>query len=101
MLEHAGIGFDAAKVFRVFGIERDILVPAWTVFSDWLRRLRRRTFSEEESRLFMLSMHSVLLVYLLDSRSYETLLGGSVRSGEQRAQVRAHVIHLVRRLLAA
>ena len=83
------------------GIERDILVPAWTVFSDWLRRLRRRTFSEEQSRLFMLSMHSVLLVYLLDSRSYETLLGGSVRSGEQRAQVRAHVIHLVRRLLAA
>src|SRR5262245_46107166 len=83
------------------GIERDILVPAWTVFSDWLRRLRRRTFSEEESRLFMLSMHSVLLVYLLDSRSYATLLGGSVRSGEQRARVRAHVIRLVRRLLAA
>ena len=83
------------------GIERDILVPAWTVFSQWLRRLRRRTFSEEQSQLFMLSMHSVLLVYLLDSRSYETLLGGSVRSGEQRARVRAHVIHLVRRLLAA
>ena len=83
------------------GIERDILVPAWGVFSDWLGQLGRRPFSDDESRLFMLSVHSVLLVYLLDSRSYETLLGGSVRSGEQRAQVRAHVIHLVRRLLAA
>ena len=29
----------------------------------------------------MLSVHSMLLVYLLDSRSYQSLLGGSVRSG--------------------
>ena len=82
------------------GIERDILTPAWAVFSEWLRRLPRRPFSEEESRLFMLSMHSVLLVYLLDSRSYENLLGGSVRGSVQRERVREHVIQLVHRLLA-
>src|SRR5262249_61033345 len=40
------------------GIERDILVPAWTVFSQWLRGLRRRAFSEQQSRLFTLSTHS-------------------------------------------
>ena len=83
------------------GIERDILAPAWTVFSEWLGRLGRRPPSDDESRLFMLSVHSVLLVYLLDSRSYRSLLGGSVRSGPLRERVRRHVTQLVHRLLAA
>ena len=83
------------------GIERDILQPAWDVFSEWLARLGRRVFSADESRLFMLSVHSVLLAYLLDSRPYQSLLGGSVRSGRLREQVRRHVIQLVHRLLAA
>jgi AcrR family transcriptional regulator len=83
------------------GIERDILAPAWKVFSEWLGRLGRRPLSDDESRLFMLSVHSVLLVYLLDSRSYRSLLGGSVRSGPLRERVRRHVIQLVHRLLAA
>ena len=83
------------------GIERDILVPAWDVFSEWLGRLGRRAFSADESRLFMLSVHSVLLAYLLDSRPYQSLLGGSVRGGRLREQVRRHVIQLVHRLLAA
>ena len=83
------------------GIERDILVPAWGVFSEWLGRLGRRAFSADESRLFMLSVHSVLLAYLLDSHPYQSLLGGSVRSGRLREQVRRHVIQLVHRLLAA
>ena len=82
------------------GIERDILAPAWTVFSEWVGRLGRR-ISDDEARLFMLSVHSVLLVYLLDSRSYRTLLGGSVRSGPLRERVRRHVTQLVHRLLAA
>ncbi len=84
------------------GIERDVLVPAWTVFAQWLGgRLGRRRVEDLDSRLFMLSVHSVLLVYLLDSRSYQTLLGGSVRSGVLRERVRAHAIDLVHRLLAA
>jgi AcrR family transcriptional regulator len=81
------------------GIERDILAPAWSVFSAWVGRLGRRTLDHDESRLFMLSMHSVLLVYLLDSRSYQSLLGGSVRSGPLREQVGRHVAQLVHRLL--
>jgi AcrR family transcriptional regulator len=83
------------------GIERDVLVPAWGVFSHWLGRLGRRAVSDDDSRLFMLSVHSVLLVYLLDSRSFQTLLGGSVRSGSLRERVRHHVTQLVHRLLAA
>jgi len=83
------------------GIERDILGPAWTVFSEWIGRLGRRPLSDDDSRLFMLSVHSVLLVYLIDSRSYRSLLGGSVRSGALRERVRDHVVQLVHRLLAA
>jgi AcrR family transcriptional regulator len=83
------------------GIERDVLLPAWGVFSEWLGRYGRRPISDEESRLFMLSVHSVMLVYLLDSRSYCTLLGGTVRTGPLRERVREHVTQLVHRLLAA
>jgi len=82
------------------GIERDILQPAWDVFSQWLGRLGL-PISEEEARLFMLSVHSVLLVYLLDSRSYQSLLGGSVRSEPVRERVRQHMTRLVQRLLTS
>ncbi len=81
------------------GIERDVLVPAWSVFSEWLRRANHPGASELDARFFMLTVHSALLVYLLDSRSYQTLLGGSVRSGELREQLRAHILDLVNRLL--
>jgi len=43
----------------------------------------------------------VLLVYLLDSTAYRSLLGGSVHAAPIREQVRRHVIELVHRLLAA
>ncbi|HZP40020.1 MAG TPA: TetR/AcrR family transcriptional regulator [Candidatus Binatia bacterium] len=82
------------------GIDRDILVPAWDVFSGWLKTFGRRTFSDEESRLFMLTAHSAVLVYLLDSRPYQNLLGGSVLApGGLRERVRAHVTELVHKLL--
>ena len=80
-------------------IERDVLGPAWDVFSDWLAHLGRRPPSAEEARLFMLSVHSVLLLYLLDARPYASLLGGSVRDEPLRSEVRRHVIDLVHRLL--
>ena len=82
------------------GIERDVLAPSWEQFSAWLARLGR-PFTDAESRLFMLSVHSVLLVYLLDSSAYRSLLGGSVHAAPIRDQVRRHVIELVHRLLAA
>ena len=81
------------------GVDRDVLVPAWDGFSAWLGRLGRKRPNDVDSRLFMLSVHSVLLVYLLDSRVYQHLLGGSVRSGPLRDRVREHVTDLVHRLL--
>jgi AcrR family transcriptional regulator len=84
------------------GIDRDVLKPAWDVFSGWLATFGRRPFSDAEARLFMLSTHSVVLVYLLDSRAYQNLLGGSVLAeGPLRDQVRGHVTALVHKLLGA
>jgi AcrR family transcriptional regulator len=83
------------------GIDRDILLPAWDVFSGWLAQLGRQRPSDVEARLFMLSVHSVLLVYLLDSRPYRNLLGGSVLGGALREQLRQHVTRLVHSLLGA
>jgi hypothetical protein len=42
-----------------------------------------------------------MLIYLLDSQSYQSLLGGSVRSGALREQVRGHIRQLVQALLAS
>jgi AcrR family transcriptional regulator len=81
------------------GVERDVLVPAWSVFSTWMKQLGQK-LSDTDSRLFMLSVHSVLLVYLLDSESYRSVLGGSVRNGALREQVRGHVKRLVHVLLS-
>src|SRR5262249_48254834 len=81
------------------GVERDVLVAARGVFSAWMKRLGQK-LSDTDSRLFMLSVHSVMLIYLLDSQSYQSVLGGSVRSGPLREQVRAHVRRLLQVLLA-
>ena len=80
-------------------IERDLFVPAWKVFSGWTRHFRSRPMKESESMLFMLTMHSIMLVFLLDSREFRRLLGGSVRTPEVRKRVRAHTILTVQRLL--
>jgi len=81
-------------------IERDVLVPAWRVFAAWTRQFGDRKLKDVDSQLFMLSVHSVLLLFLLDSRHFTSVLGGSVHSPEVRRRVRAHIIRLVPRLLA-
>jgi len=81
-------------------IERDILVPAWRVFAAWTQEFSGRKLKDVDSQLFMLTVHSVLLLFLLDSRHFTSLLGGSVYTPEVRRRVRAHVIGLVKKLLA-
>ena len=83
------------------GVEQDVLLPAWRTFTEWLGRVGRQRLPESESRFFMLTVYAVVLVYLLDSRSYQTLLGGSVRQEPTRGAVRDHIVRVVVRLLAA
>lgn len=80
------------------GIERDVFVPAWDVFSGWLREAGVE-LSARRARLFMLSIHSVLLVYLLDSPMYRLALGESVRAPAMREAVREHVVDVVNALM--
>jgi len=81
-------------------IEREILVPAWKVFAGWTQEFSGRKLKDVDSQLFMLTVHSVVLLFLLDSRHFTSLIGGSVYSPEVRRRVRAYLIKLVRKLLA-
>lgn len=81
-------------------IERDVLVPAWKVFEAWIQEFSGKRLKSVDSQLFMLTLHNVLLLFLLDSRHFTSLLGGSIRTPEVRRRVRAYMIKLVHRLLA-
>ena len=80
------------------GVDREVLGPAWDVFAHWLGRNARR-LPDAEQRLVMLSVHSVLLLYMLDSSSYRSLLGGSVFEAPLRGQIERHLVRLVEALL--
>jgi AcrR family transcriptional regulator len=80
-------------------IERDILIPAWRRFGSWTYDYGRMRGDDIQAQLFMLTAHSVLLLFLLDSQHFVALLGGSVRDGELRGRLRAHVIRLVHALM--
>ena len=80
-------------------IERDILVPAWRLFADWTNSFSGRQLDEADSQLFMLTVHSVLLLFLLDSQQYVSLLGASARSPALRPRIRQYVIGLVHKLM--
>jgi len=81
------------------GVDRDVLGPAWGVFLEWLGKGGRK-LSETELRLGMLSTYSILLIYMLDSDSYRSVLGGSVVAMPLRVEVERHLVRLVEALLA-
>ena len=80
-------------------IEREILVPAWKVFAGWTQEFGGRKLKDVDSQLFMLTIHSVVLLFLLDSRHFTSLLGGSVYEPAVRHRVRGYIIGLVQTLL--
>jgi len=81
-------------------IERDILVPAWRVFAGWTQAFSGRNLKDVDSQLFMLTIHNVVLLFLLDSRQFTSLIGGSVYTPEVRRRVRTYMIKLVHKMLA-
>ena len=82
------------------GVDRDVLGPAWNVFRDWMSKGGRR-LSETELRLGMLSAYSILLLYMLDSASFQSLLGGSVLTMPLRVEVERHLVQLVEAMLSS
>jgi AcrR family transcriptional regulator len=80
-------------------IEPDVLVPAWKVFAAWAEEFSGRKRRDADFQLFMLTVYSVLLLFLLDSRQFTSLLGGSVYTPKVGKRVRAHMITMVQTLL--
>ncbi len=81
-------------------VEKDVLVPAWRAFAGWTEEFSGRKGRSADFQLFMLTVYSVLLLFLLDSRQFTSLLGGSVYSPKLRPRVRSHMINVVKTLLA-
>ena len=53
--------------------------PAWRLFAAWTNELQRAAAQRgADAQIFMLTVHSVLLLFLLDSQQFVSLLGGSV-----------------------
>ncbi len=80
-------------------IEHDVLVPAWNVFAAWAEEFSGRKWRGGDFQLFMLTVYSVLLTFLLDSRQFTTVLGDSVHTPKVRRRVRAHIIAMVKTLV--
>jgi AcrR family transcriptional regulator len=80
-------------------IERDILLPAWQMFAKWTAQAGSPRVKELDVQVFMLEVHSVLLLFLVDSPQYTDILGGGVRTPAVRKRLRKHVIDLVHRLI--
>ncbi len=80
-------------------IERDILLPAWRSFANWTYDLSK--VDQIDAPIFLLTVHSVLLLFMLDSKQFAGLLGGSVRSPELRSRLRPHITNLVHMLIRA
>lgn len=81
-------------------IERDILLPAWRRFTAWTYDLGQAV-DEQSAQIFMLTVQSVMLLFMLDSQQFAGLLGGSVRSPALRARLRPHIVGLVHLLMRA
>jgi AcrR family transcriptional regulator len=80
-------------------IERDILLPAWRRFAVLTHDLGK--VDAIDAPMFLLTVHSVLLMFMLDSQQFAGLLGGSVRAPELRDRLRAHITGLVHLLIRA
>jgi len=79
-------------------IERDILLPAWRRFTAWTYELGQAV-DEQSAQIFMLTVHSVMLLFMLDSQQFAGLLGGSVRGPALRGRLRPHIVGLVHLLM--
>ncbi|MBI2963313.1 MAG: TetR/AcrR family transcriptional regulator [Deltaproteobacteria bacterium] len=82
-------------------IERDILLPSWKEFGGWVRQYSGRKIHDIDAQLLILTLHSTLLLFTLDSRAYAHILGGSISDPEVVRRVRGHLIQLSALLISA
>jgi AcrR family transcriptional regulator len=82
-------------------IERDILMPSWKEFGGWVKEYSGKRIRDIEAQILILTLHSTLLLFTLDSQQYAHILGGPISEPDVARRVRAHLIQLSALLISA
>src|SRR5262249_8488318 len=82
-------------------IERDIFLPSWKEFGGWVKEYSGRRVRDGDAQILILTLHSALLLFTLDSRQYMRILGGRVAEPDVARRIRTHLVQLSALLLSA
>ena len=82
-------------------IERDILMPSWKEFGGWVKEYSGKRIRDIEAQILILTLHSTLLLFTLDSQQYAHILGGRITDPEIARRIRTHLIQLSALLISA
>lgn len=82
-------------------IERDILLPSWKEFAGWVKGYGGKKIRNSEAQILILTLHSALLLFTLDSQQYAHVLGGRMNDPEVARRIRAHLVQLSALLISA
>jgi AcrR family transcriptional regulator len=82
-------------------IERDILLPSWKEFGGWVKAYSGRRIRDIDAQILILTLHSTLLLFTLDSQQYAHILGGPISDPEVARRVRTHLIQMSALLISA
>lgn len=73
-------------------VDDHMLSPGFMAFTGFMRDIGLPVTKKLDAQLFMLSVHSVLLLFTLDSQAYQNLLGDRLTNPTLRKAVRKHII---------
>jgi AcrR family transcriptional regulator len=82
-------------------IDRDILLPSWREFSGWVKEYSGKKVRDIDAQILILTLHSALLLFTLDSQQYAHVLGGPISDSEVARRLRSHLIQLTALLISA
>jgi len=82
-------------------IDRDILLPSWREFSGWVKEYSGKKIRDIDAQILILTLHSSLLLFTLDSQQYAHVLGGPISDSEVARRLRSHLIQLTALLISA
>ena len=82
-------------------IDRDILLPSWKEFSGWVKEYGGKRIRDVDAHILILTLHSTLLLFTLDSRQFGHILGGPISDADVARRLRAHLIQLCALLISS
>lgn len=82
-------------------IDRDILLPSWKEFGGWVKQSGAKRIRDIDAHVLILTLHSALLLFTLDSQQYARILGGGVSDPDVARRLRTHLIQLCALLISS